>query len=310
MTSRSPRWGWGAIVALATMTSSYAWADDPPHADDGTEDPAENHGPKAGDDPPQPVPEPAPEPVPPMPGPGTNVDDVQRALALHDEAKQLYARGQYPEAIAKLEEAATLDPNAIPLHYNLGLIEEKMGHLDRALVHFRRTLELEQNPRERQHLAKVIKRIEGARALDVLGHSQGARLDGGTGPAPWSGDVRPEKGEAPGPTTIEIAAYATAGGALLAFATASALLVRAADLDPGEDARTGEGITIDQLEADAAAAHRHAIGADVMFGLGAASAVSSLVLVIVIGTGADPGASAPEVALDLGLSGGSFTWRF
>lgn len=290
------------VVALATTTSSYAWAGDP-------SDPADDHGPKAGDAPPESAQEPSPEPEPP-PEPSPDADNVQRALRLHDEAKQLYARGQYPEAIAKLEEAASLDPNAIPLHYNLGLIEEKMGHLDRALVHFRRTLELEQNPRERQHLARVIKRIEGARALDVLGHSQGARPDGGTPTATWSGDQKPEAGEPRGTTGIEIAAYATAGGALLAFATASALLVRAADLDPGDDARTGEGVTIDQLEADAAAANRHAIGADVMFGLGAASAVSSLVLVIVIGTGAGSQSSPPPVAFDLGPSGGSFTWRF
>lgn len=310
MTSRSPGWGWGAIVALATSVSSYAWAQEPPEGDDATEDPADDHGPQAGDDTPSKPPAEPPPPAPTRkPSPSPTTENVQRALALHDEAKQLYARGQYPDAVAKLEEAASLDPSAIVLRYNLGLIEEKLGHLDRALIHFRRTLDLEQNPRERQHLAKVIKRIEGARALDVLGQSQGTRPQGPRGPSSSPGDPGVQPRPATVPSGLEIAAYATAGGSLLAFATASLLLVRAADLDPGEDARTGDGVTIDQLEADAAAANRHAVGADVLFGVGAAGAVTSLVLGIIVGTSGDA-ERPPPVAFDLGPAGGSLSWRF
>lgn len=311
MTSKSLGWGWGLLIATAVSTTPCAWAETPDEAD-AAEDPSQDHGPEAGDEPPsRPVPHPDARPAPAAtPAPPAS-DNVQRALALHDEAKQLYARGQYPGAIAKLEEAAGLDPSAIPLHYNLGLIEEKMGHLDTALKHFRRTLELEKNRRERQHLARTIKRIEGARALHVLGQrSEGSSSSGRPHPSP-SGegpDGAPRISSAP--SSFQIAAYATAGGSLVALATASALFVRAVDLDPGEGARTGNGVTIDDLEADAAAANRYAIGADVMFGLGAVGAATALVLAIVDGTRADDEARPSNVSLAVGPGGGVATWRF
>ena len=50
-----------------------------------------------------------------------------RAVELHDEAKDLYERGLYRRAIAKLEAAIELDPDGKELVYNLALIHEKLA---------------------------------------------------------------------------------------------------------------------------------------------------------------------------------------
>ncbi|MEM6789682.1 MAG: tetratricopeptide repeat protein [Myxococcota bacterium] len=223
-------------------------------------------------------------PAPPPPSAGdAAAAGVRRALELHDEARRLYARGQYPEAVAKLEEAVQLDPAAILLHYNLGLIEEKRGRLPSALGHYRRALALEEKASERAHLMRIIKRLEGARVRDALGpeaRPSGARVAAATpleGRAPR--DVRRRRSWGSG---LEVAAYASGGGALLCFATASVLALRASALDPGSEAQTTPDVGVDRLVADAAAAQRFAVGADVMIGVGAAAAVAAVTLGIVV----------------------------
>src|SRR4051794_19653069 len=71
----------------------------------------------------------APPPRPPATtiAPEPQAERGKQAMALHDEARELYAHGRYRAAVARLEAAQALDPEANELVYNLGLIHERLG---------------------------------------------------------------------------------------------------------------------------------------------------------------------------------------
>jgi tetratricopeptide (TPR) repeat protein len=245
--------------------------------------------------------EPVPTPPAPQPAPlqanqprqGALSPGQERALELHDEARALYTRGKYDEAVAKLREAVELDPSGKVLHYNLGLIEEKRGNLDAAIGDYRRCLDLETNAEERVSLARIIKRLEGAREY--------RRFESPTEPEPT---------RAPAPTLPEEHGvsgwvWVTGGVALAAFSAAAILALRAHALEPDDDARTSMVVSIDDLRSDAAAAHDHAVGADVMLVVGGAATVVTVVLALTTG-----GANDDALSLDMGPTRGAATWRF
>lgn len=226
----------------------------------------------------------------------------ERALILHDEAKTLYAKGKYNDAVDKLKLAVELDPEAKVLYYNLGLIEEKLGHIDAALAYFRRCLELEQSHDERVRLAKTIKRLEGALTyVDWQHNTQGApviirrdtarspRSEGGSNLLPW--------------------AYVAGATSLAAAIIGVGLASRAGDLDPGDAPLTSATVSPEQLQEDADEAHALAIGADVSFGIagGALATTVALALVSAHGLGTEVAANHTLV---VGPTGGRWTWRF
>jgi hypothetical protein len=88
---------------------------------------------------------------------------IERALALHDAARELYQAGAYRAAIAKLEEALALDPEGKELVYNLAVVYEKLGELERAEVYYRSYFEMEQDPKARKEVEAVLRRLQGAR---------------------------------------------------------------------------------------------------------------------------------------------------
>lgn len=217
------------------------------------------------------------------------------ALSLHDEAKELYAEGRYADAVEKLEEAVALDPDAVLLHYNLGLIEEKRGRLEAAIAHYRRCLELERDPTERAAIERIVERLEGARAHGAVAPPAAPS------PAPPP-PAAPPPPPAAGPSPW---VWALGGLGAASLVGAVALAARAASLDPGDEARTHAGMGIDALEADVREAHRLAIGADVLAGLAAASAVAAVVVAFVP-------REERAIATDLIVSpaGGAVRWRF
>ncbi|MEQ9320280.1 MAG: tetratricopeptide repeat protein [Polyangiaceae bacterium] len=199
---------------------------------------------------------------------GAEQEAPEPALELHDEARELYARGDYAGAVDKLREAVRLDPDAKTLFYNLGLIEEKMGRIDAALADYKRCLELETNPDERANLALVIKRLEGAREAMSFG------------PAPLPAPAPPPP---PAPTDDGVSpwVWVTGATALSSFIAAAVLASRAGAVDPGDDATTNVSTPLEQLEADAAQAHQLALGADIALGIGIAATAATIVIALV-----------------------------
>ncbi|MCA9624949.1 MAG: tetratricopeptide repeat protein, partial [Myxococcales bacterium] len=250
-----------------------------------------------GEEPPPAEPSPKPPPEEPPPAPA-DAGAPARALALHDEAKELYANGDYHAALDKLREAVRLDPDAKVLFYNLGVIEERLRDLPAAISDYRRCLELERDPVERQHLEQVIARLEGASTrLQVAVAPSDARPPEGDGSP---GEPRHTE-EKPG---ISPWVWATGGAAVGAFVVAASLAARAATIDPGDGARTGPGTEVEDLREDAAAAHRFAIAADVFLALGVAASVGTVAILI---WGGD---EEPQVALRPAPLGGALRVSF
>lgn len=245
------------------------------------------------------------QPEPAEPGGGYGLEE---ALKLHDSAQALYAEGKYREAIAQLEEAVRLDPQAKELYYNLGLITEKLGDLETALGYFRKCRELETEEREQRQLERLIKRLEGAQrsqqlrpppAKPAVSPAPAAPPAGSYGVSPW--------------TYLPVA---TAGAAL---AAGCILMVYASSVKPEPDAATGADTTVDDLQSANAAARDAALAADVAFIVSGLAAATALAVAI---TTAGPRSSAPPpnnskdkdktavLQLSLGPASGQLTWRF
>jgi Flp pilus assembly protein TadD len=65
------------------------------------------------------------------------------ASELYDQANDLKVQGKLTEAITKLEEAATLDPDHAPTHSALAILHQRLGNNDKAIQHAIRVTELE-----------------------------------------------------------------------------------------------------------------------------------------------------------------------
>lgn len=224
---------------------------------------------------------------------GAEQEAPEPALELHDEARELYARGDYAGAVDKLREAVRLDPDAKTLFYNLGLIEEKMGRVDAAIADYKRCLELETNPDERANLALVIKRLEGAREV----------MSFGPAPPPTPAPPPPPP---PSDDSVSPWVWVTGATALTSFVAAAVLASRAGAVDPGDDATTSVSTTLEQLEDDAAQAHQLALGADIALGLGVAATAATIVIALVT-SGSD---GDTPVAVGIGPTGATMRVDF
>ena len=183
----------------------------------------------------------------------------ERALSLHNEARELYQRGEYRAAIAKLQSAAALDPAAKELVYNLAVIHEKLGEIDAAEAYYRRYLAMEPEPKARQQVEAVLRRLEGARKelapAAAPSHAEPALASAlGLVPPPQTG------GRPLGPWGV-----ATGGVAIGALVIGNVFALSAVVRDPGDDAATGGDVSVQDLQVDARTAHRDAVIADVAF---------------------------------------------
>jgi tetratricopeptide (TPR) repeat protein len=227
---------------------------------------------------------------------------ADRAQALHDEAAALYERGEYRVAIDKLEEALKLDPSGRELVYNLALIHERLGDIDAAEGYYRRYLEMEKDARVRDKVHATLKRLEGAR-------KELAR--GGT-PAPIAApraleaappiEALPEPPQRRRYTGWVILLTSVAGTGLVA---STGFGISAIAHNPGGSARTGGGVSIGDLQANAATAHRDAVVADISFLTGAIAGAAAVYLFVV-----GRPSRAPDPLAGMRRPSGAATWAF
>jgi hypothetical protein len=91
---------------------------------------------------------------------------------------------------------------------------------------------------------------------------------------------------------VRAAVIATGSVAGASFLLGSMFALSAVARNPGASPRTGAGISVQDLEADAHTAHAHALVADVSFGIAAAAASAALVLYFTTPRGASPSGAA------------------
>lgn len=92
--------------------------------------------------------------------------EQKQAFAHYLRAQELYKLGRYREAIARLEAAVKLDPKAPDLYYNLGVVHEKLGEADDAIVAYEAYLRLlgpDADAEELKRIRGFIQRLKGAR---------------------------------------------------------------------------------------------------------------------------------------------------
>jgi len=129
--------------------------------------------------------------APGKPAASAPADDPAALAKAHSErALDAYREGRYERAVKELEHAVELDPEGKDLYYNLGLVHEKLGNLDRALFYFRRYLELETLPAERERVEIMVQRLAGAEA-------SARRADAEQAAAPRDPDVAPGAADRP-----------------------------------------------------------------------------------------------------------------
>ncbi len=225
----------------------------------------------------------------------------KQAMALHDEARELHAHGRYRAAIAKLEAALALDPDGKELVYNLALIHERLGEVDAAERYYRRYLAMTTEPREHEKIEGVLRRLEGAKQDLVVAR------EGAAPPIARSAATSPSVASTRslGPWVIVTGAV----GAMGLFAGV-VLGISALERSPGAGAMTGPGVTADDLLADARAAHRQAVGADVSLLIGLAATGAALGLYFTSRPTPAPKPSAPRVDVALGPLAGTLRVSF
>jgi tetratricopeptide (TPR) repeat protein len=208
---------------------------------------------------------------------------TRQAKALHDEAWTLYAEGRYRAAIERLEAALRIDPEGRELVYNLALIHEKLGDLKEAIAYYGRYLQMEPDPRTRARIGGVLRRLEGAeREVVAAPYAPGA----------LAGPRAPAQGAAPPLRPVRpwvIATGSVAGAALL---TGVICGFSALAKNPGPNPRTGDGVTYDDIQIAARAAHTDAVAADVSFLVAAVAAGTATLLYFSTPRGAPPGVLA------------------
>lgn len=193
-----------------------------------------------------------------------------------DRARAAYQQGDYQGAAAELEHAVRLDPEDADLLFNLSLVYEKLGDLDRAIEYQRRLAHAVSDPDERARAERTLVRLEGARGTPRQRSPARAAARARAGKSdPW---------------------FLAASGVAIAGALVGAVYgYRALSTAPGSDG-TGAGRSAEEVRRDQRQAHDYAVVADVAFA-------------IAIGAGA--GAFALHVARPTG--GGSATlgatWR-
>jgi tetratricopeptide (TPR) repeat protein len=85
------------------------------------------------------------------------------AQSQYDAARAAYAAGRYRHASALLGSALALDPAGTNLWFNLGVVLERLGELDRAIAAYQSYAARVDDPAERARTARIVARLQGAR---------------------------------------------------------------------------------------------------------------------------------------------------
>lgn len=228
--------------------------------------------------------------------------EAVRAAANHfQKAKDLYQSGNYDEAISELETARALDPYAKDLVYNLGLVHEKAGHIEKALHFYKLYLELDLDPGERSHAESIVHRLEGARVHEPTPTATATA----TVTAPPTGTYAPPP---PGHGRVDGLTVISAVLALGGFGVGTGFGIAALGARPASGLVTGDAppanLTFQDLQAQTDHAHTLAIAADIGFIAGIA--FTGLTLGLFFGrTKSADSARKPAVAFAPANGGGS-----
>ncbi len=237
------------------------------------------------------------------------------AKGLHDQARVLYEQGQYHAAIEKLERALELDPGGTELVYNLAVLHEKLLEFDAAEAYYRHYLDIETDAKLRERALSTLKRIEGARRALSDRRAPGLRGPAAASAAPPVAAplvvVAPASPGSRGPDVLVVTLGAVAGGAIL---VGGILGAAALATSPGDSAATGAGVGVEDLQAQAAHAHRLAVLADVSFLVGAVAGGTAVFAWLARGSHgaptAPPAAAGGSLRVGLGPAGGRFQVTF
>lgn len=200
-------------------------------------------------------------------------DAAGQARAHFERALDAYREGRYERAVTELEQAVKLDPEGKDLYYNLGLVHEKLGNLDRALFYFRRYLELETLPAERERVEVMVQRLAGAEAS-----AQRTAAAEGSPASDASPQEAPQQAGSAARGRWDRWVWISGGVAVTSLALGVVYGVRALAAHPGGSPRSGPGQSAGELQRNAARAHDYALVADASFGIALVSGVAAAVL--------------------------------
>jgi tetratricopeptide (TPR) repeat protein len=207
----------------------------------------------------------------PKPGSKRAIAEARRHF---QNALESYRNGAYKQAIDELEQALVLDPQGKDLVYNLALVYEKLGDVDRALEQFRRYVAMETDATEIERVNEIVRRLEGARK-EVRGPELAppvvaSEAPGRSAPAPPA-PVADDGSRGAGARKVDGWVIGAGGVAATAILAGTIFGIRALVLRPSSDETTDSDTGIEDLKDRAERAHGSAVLADVLFAVGIAA---------------------------------------
>jgi tetratricopeptide (TPR) repeat protein len=225
----------------------------------------------------------------------TSPKNVAEARKHYEKARALYQQGSYREAIAELEAARELDPNAKDLVFNLGVVHEKLADIDDALKYFRIYEKMDLSAQERERCEAYLRRLEGAKKeleakqadqqrqqqqqqqqQSQQGTSGGAAGSGSGGAN--GGGTHPPPAPEPGNGRVDAATITAGAVTVMGLGFGIVMGVKAKSDQPASGFVTGPDGTYQDLSGKAESAHKEAVLADVGFGVALVGAITTAYL--------------------------------
>jgi tetratricopeptide (TPR) repeat protein len=203
---------------------------------------------------------------------------VAEARGHFEKARAYYGQGAYREALAELQAAHALDPTAKDLVFNLGVVQEKLGDIDDALLWFETYTKMALTPQERDRADAYIRRLEGAKKEATPRPVEGGVPSGAASPAgaePVSDGATLPPPAARGRVD---AATITAGSVSVAALVFGAVMGIKAKHDQPNDFMTGRDGTYQDFLDRIHSAHQEAVIADVGFATSVVAAIATATL--------------------------------
>lgn len=198
-------------------------------------------------------------------------------MRAYADARLLYQRGQYRDAVKRLEEARVLDPTAKELIYNLALVHEKLAELEPALRYMRMYVAMESDPVEKERAEKAAERLEGAKSdLDRKALAEAAPPSATQEPPPLQPPATVLTPSRRG--RLDYLTLGAAGVSVAALGVGTFFGVSALSTSPSEPTTTRGGASVRSLREEAKGAHEKAIVADIGFGIALAAGAAAAIL--------------------------------
>lgn len=208
----------------------------------------------------------------------TSPANVAAARRHYDAAREDYSKGAYREAVAELEAAHALDPNAKDLVFNLGVVHEKLADFDEALKWFHLYTTMDILPPEQDRADAYIRRLEGAKKELEAKQAPPRPVVPEPTVTPAAPPPPPPPPEPPPHGRMDAATVSVMSLTVAALAFGVVMGVKALEDRPAEGFETGPNGSYADLQSQQDTAHREAIVADLGFGGAALGALATTVL--------------------------------